>query len=147
MASLQIQMLGEFSLSSSINRISDSENRSRKVWSLLAYLIYHRHRIVPQSELLALLWGDSARGNNPIGALKTTFHRVRATLDRLWPSAGHQLILSRDGGYIWNPDIPVTLDIDEFDRLCSAKYADDEERLSNLLTALNMYRGDFLDRQ
>ena len=147
MASLQIQMFGEFSLSSSINRISDSENRSRKVWSLLAYLIYHRHRIVPQSELLALLWGDSARGNNPIGALKTTFHRVRATLDRLWPSAGHQLILSRDGGYIWNPDIPVTLDIDEFDWLCSAKYADDEERLSNLLTALNMYHGDFLARQ
>lgn len=147
MASLQIQMLGEFSLSSSVNRISDSENRSRKVWSLLAYLIYHRHRTVPQSELLALLWGDSARGNNPIGALKTTFHRVRATLDRLWPSAGHQLILSRDGGYIWNPDILVTLDIDEFDRLCSAKYADDEERLSNLLTALNMYHGDFLARQ
>lgn len=80
---------------------------------------------------------------NPDG----TYHRVRATLDRLWPSAGHQLILSRDGGYIWNPDIPVTLDIDEFDRLCSAKYADDEERLSNLLTALNMYHGDFLSRQ
>lgn len=147
MTPLQIQMLGEFSLSSGANQISDSENRSHKIWALLAYLLYHRRRTIPQAELLELLWGDSSQGANPTGALKTTFHRVRATLDRLWPSAGHQLILNRDGGYIWNPDIPVALDIDDFERLCNTEYADEEERLANLLAALHMYRGDFLTRQ
>lgn len=147
MTPLQIQMLGEFSLSSGANQISDSENRSHKIWALLAYLLYHRHRTIPQAELLDLLWGESSRGANPAGALKTTFHRVRSTLDRLEPYAGHQLILSRDGGYIWNPDIPVALDIDDFERLCNTEYADEEERLANLLTALHMYRGDFLTRQ
>ena len=34
--------------------------------------------------------------------------------------AGHTLILRREGSYVWNSDIPVELDIDEFDRLCKA---------------------------
>lgn len=140
-------MLGEFSISSGFNQISDSENRSHKIWALLAYLLYHRHRTIPQAELLDLMWGEASRGANPTGALKTTFHRVRSTLDRLEPSAGHQLILSRDGGYIWNPDVPVIMDIDEFEQLCSMECADDEQRLTNLLKAVHMYRGDFLTRQ
>ena len=144
---LRVKMLGEFSISSGLNQISDSENRSHKIWALLAYLLYHRHRAIPQSELLDLLWGESARGTNPTGALKTTFHRVRATLDRLGPSAGHQLILSRDGGYIWNPDISVEVDVDDFERLCTMEHTGEEERLDNLLVALKMYRGDFLSRQ
>lgn len=147
MTPLEIQMLGEFSLSSGSELISDRENRSHKIWALLAYLIYHRHRTIPQAELLELLWGESSQGSNPIGALKTTFHRVRTTLDRLWPSAGHQLILNRDGGYIWNPEIPVCLDFDEFDRLCRTTAEDQDERLAQLLAALDLYKGDFLTRQ
>ena len=144
---MNIQFLGEFTISSDTHQISDSENRSHKIWSLLAYLIYHRHRTIPHTELVELLWADSSRSSNPSSALKTTFHRVRATLDRLWPSAGHQLILNHDGGYVWNPDIPVTLDIDAFDHLCSIRYGNEEEKLTNLLTALAMYRGNFLTRQ
>lgn len=143
---IQIRMLGEFSLSAKDQHISDAENRSHKTWLLLAYLIYHRHRVVPQQELLDLLWGDDPRGSNPASTLKTTLHRVRSTLDRLWPSAGHQLILRQSGGYIWNTDIPVSLDIDQFDMRCRTDPSESGAPLSYLTDTLTLYGGSFLPR-
>ncbi len=143
---IEIQMLGEFSLSTKNQHISDTENRSHKVWLLLAYLIYHRHRVVTQQELLDLLWGDDSRGSNPASTLKTTLHRVRSTLDRLWPCAGHQLILYQDGGYIWNIEVPISLDIDEFDARCRTDPTDSDAPLSYLTDTLNLYGGNFLPR-
>lgn len=146
MSELMIRMLGDFTLQAQETQISDQTNRSRKVWLLLAYLIYNRHRVTSQSELMDLLWGDSSRGSNPTSALKTTFHRVRSTLDQLWPDAGHQMILHRDNGYIWNPEISVTLDVDRFDDLCRACAQTEEDQLQLALDALNLYQGDFLSR-
>ena len=88
MEHIDVQMFGNFVLCTQSQKISDNENRSRKVWLLLAYLIYHRNRIVSEEELMSLLWGESPRGANPISTLKTTLHRVRTSLDRLWPNAG-----------------------------------------------------------
>lgn len=146
METVQIQMLGEFALSTKNQRISNQENRSRKVWLLLAYLVYHRHRVVTNKELMSLLWGDSPRGSNTDGALKTTFHRARAALDRLWSTAGHDLVLRREGGYTWNTDIPVQLDIDQFDRLFSDLTASKDVPLALCIQLLDLYKGDFLAR-
>ena len=54
---LKVWMLGEFSITMGENRIDDGGNRSRKVWLLLAYMIYNRTRVIPQEELVELLWG------------------------------------------------------------------------------------------
>jgi len=61
----------------------------------------------------------------------------------LWPSAGMQLINRQGPGYIWNNDIPVTVDVDEFDRLCR-KTDDPEEQLQRAFQALQLYKGGFL---
>ena len=143
---IEIQMLGGFSIRSHSKQISDNENRSKKVWLLLAYLIHHRDRVVTQDELIQLLWGDAPRGANPSGALKTTSHRARAALDHLYPSAGHQLILRKDGGYIWNTEIPISVDADRFTQLCSSVCDNEEGQLLIYLEALNLYQGDFLSR-
>lgn len=145
MEALQIQMLGEFVISAQNVRISDRDNRSRKLWILLAYLIYHRRRTVTQEELIRLLWNEAEEGKNPAGALKTTFHRVRAMLDRLWPEAGRQLILYQNGGYIWNSDIPVSVDIDQFEYLYS-NTTDEKEQYWQGYTAVLLYKGDFLSK-
>ena len=100
MNAIQVRMLGEFSISTQSQQLCDSDNRSRKVWILLAYLIYHRNRVVTQDELMSLLWDDASTSANPSGAIKTIFHRARITLDRLWPRAGHELIRKQSGGYI-----------------------------------------------
>ena len=145
MEALQIQMLGEFVINARNVRISDSDNRSRKLWILLAYLIYHRHRNVTQDELIRLLWNETREGKNPAGALKTVFHRVRAMLDRLWPEAGRQLILYQNGGYSWNCEVPVSVDIDQFEYLCENITDGDEQYLQGYTAAL-LYKGDFLSK-
>ena len=146
MNTLSVRMLGEFSISTDTQQLCDSDNRSRKIRTLLAYLIYHRHRVVTQDELMALLWDDASSSANPSGAIKTVFHRARAALEKLWPRAGHDLILRQSGGYIWNTDIPLTLDTDRLDELCRLEDLSQEDQLARALEALELYRGDFLDR-
>lgn len=144
--SLKVNMLGGLSIQSGGAEINDSDNRSRKVWLLLAYMIYCRKRPVTQEELVRLLWDDGDNVTNPANALKTMFHRVRTTLDRLGDSAGHILIVRQGGSYAWNCKVPLTLDVEEFDELCQA--ASDatlpKERLERYLKALELYNGDFL---
>lgn len=146
MEHIEIQMLGAFSLRTQSGQISDSENRSRKIWLLLAYLIYHRPRVIPQNELMDLLWGDEPRGTNPVSTLKTALHRVRSMLDHLWPNAGHQLILRGDDGYGWNPEFSIKLDTEEFERLCHMDIGSSEDQLNARLEALKLYSGDFLNK-
>ena len=113
-APLQIKMLGTFSLSLNESEINDGGNRSRKVWLLLAYMIYCRNRPVTPDELVNLLWGD----------------------------------VRRDGSYAWNTALPITLDIDEFDRLYQAgvRAQSEEEMLDCWMKALDLYQGDFLSK-
>ena len=146
MNNLHIHMLGEFSLSAGESKIADSSNRSKKVWLLLAFLICNRSRIISGKELVDLLWGDDPSSSNPENALKITFHRARALLDTLWENAGHQLIVHRDGGYVWNSEVPCTLDTEEFDRLCQTSAADEDTLLSAYLSALELYHGEFLNK-
>lgn len=146
MEALSVRMLGEFTLSAGEHEISNSSNRSRSVWLLLAYLLCHRNRPISQEELIDLLYGSDPKGANPASAMKTALHRVRALLDQLWPGAGHELILYADGGYCWNSRCPVAVDIDEFDRLCQSCPEGEEERLECWLKGLALYRGEFLNR-
>jgi len=145
---IQIQMFGTFSLRAGDAWIDDSANRSHKVWLLLAYLIYHRHRTVTQEELIDLLWGEDSDSANPLGALKTTLHRVRATLDQLFPSAGHDLIVRRNGAYAWTNEIETEVDITLFEELrrAAVEAPDNDTCLEAYLDALSLYHGDFLSK-
>lgn len=147
MEHIQIHMLGEFSLHAGDVFVSDAGNRSKKVWSLLAFLICNRDRTITQAKLINLLWGDEPDSDNPENALRITLHRLRAQLDQLWPGAGRALILRKSGGYSWNNAIDITLDCDQFETLCQTSVADEELRLKNLLDALSLYQGEFLPRQ
>ncbi|MBO5485935.1 MAG: SARP family transcriptional regulator, partial [Eubacterium sp.] len=144
---IQVRMLGEFSVGMGSQEITDSDNRSRKVWLLLAYMIYCRNRSVTLEELVSLLWGDEESSSNPLNALKTMLHRVRSMLSQLGSNAGHTLIVRRDGNYAWNTQVPLSLDVDDFESLCKAgAAAGEEERLDLYLKALDLYRGDFLTK-
>ncbi len=147
MEQLHIRMLGEFSIQAGENRISNNDNRTRKIWLLLSYLITQRGRVVSQRKMIELLWGDEPASSNPENALRITFHRARTLLNQLWPTAGRDLILHRDNGYLWNHQIPTTLDYEDFDRLANLKTEDGDEKLQACLDALDLYQGDFLEKQ
>ena len=145
---LHVQMLGRFALRIGDRELNDSDNRSRKVWLLLAYMIYCRNRPISQDELVSLLWKDEEGSSNPANALKTMFHRVRSMLNQVNESAGRTLILSKGGSYTWNCNIPFTFDAEDFDARVRAASAapDPSTRLEKQLEALELYEGDFLPK-
>jgi len=141
-----VRMLGSFSVQMGDKKIDDNSSRTRKVWLLLAYLLYHKGRSIPQKELIDLLWEDGEEKDNPQSALRTTFHRVRTSLNKLDETAGHDLILHQGGGYFINPEMEVELDIYHFNELVKAgeEAESDEVRLENYLKAIALYDDDFL---
>lgn len=145
---LQVQMLGQFTLRYGDRTISDSDDRSRRVWSLLAYMLYNHGRSFAQEELIHLYWSNGDKSADPGNALKSIFHRIRTALDKLQPGLGRLLIRRKAGRYFWNNVIPLSLDIEDFEAHFHAAEAagDDDVRLSEYQAALALYAGDPLPR-
>lgn len=146
MGLVKVRTFGQFSLEANGVQVSDAANRSRKVWCLLGYLICNRKRVIPQSTLIDLLWGDDVDSSNPLNALRITLHRLRGILDSLWPNAGKELILHKGNGYCWNPDILAEFDFEIFEELLGAQYEDEDAQLEGWLKALDLYQGEFLPK-
>ena len=140
----EITMFGEFTNGKEI--ITDQANRSKKVWTLLEYLIVHRDRAVMQKELVDLLWP----GNNtkdPINTLKVLMHRVRTLLDELGKDSGKKMIYYKGGAYGWNDELKCIVDTEQFEAACkAAENAAKEKKLDFLLQAIHLYAGDFLQK-
>ena len=145
---LQEQMLGQFTLRYGDRTISDSDDRSRRVWSLLAYMLYNHGRSFAQEELIHLYWSNNEKSADPGNALKSIFHRIRTALDKLQPGLGRLLIRRKAGRYFWNNVMPLSLDIEDFEAHFHAAEAagDDDVRLAEYQAALALYAGDPLPR-
>lgn len=148
-ASIHVTMLGQFAITMGERTVDDHSNRMKKVWLLLAYLIYARDSRHTQDQFLSLVQGaDNSEVDDPAGRLKALFYRARAMLNGLGENAGHDLIVRKGGSYGWNTEIPLELDVEQFDKLCTeaARQQDAEEKLSLQLQALALYGGDFLPK-
>ena len=145
---LQVQMLGQFTLRYGDRTISDSDDRSRRVWSLLAHMLYNHGRSFAQEELIHLYWSNNEKSADPGNALKSIFHRIRTALDKLQPGLGRLLIRRKAGRYFWNNAMPLSLDIEDFEAHFHAAEAagDDDVRLAEYQAALTLYAGDPLPR-
>ena len=138
-SALNIQMFGNFSVQYGDRVVDDTGNRMKKVWLLLAYLIFCRNSVTTQEGYLALMQGAGAgESADPGGRLKAVFYRVRTMLNQLDENAGHNWIIRKNGTYTWNPDIPVRLDAEEFEDLCrrGAAEGDEDQRLELLQQAM-----------
>ena len=145
---LQVQMLGQFTLRYGDRTISDSDDRSRRVWSLLAYMLYNHGRSFAQEELIHLYWSNGEKSADPGNALKSIFHRIRTALDKLQPGLGRLLIRRKAGRYFWNNVMPLSRDTEDFEAHFHAAEAagDDDVRLAEYQAALALYAGDPLPR-
>jgi two-component SAPR family response regulator len=140
-----VSMLGAFELRIGNAVVNETMSRSNKMWALLAYLIMRRGRNVPQSELIDLLWPDD-RSGNPVNALKTLLYRTRLQLS---PVLGDdiELVISRRGSYMWNPEIKCLVDVEEFEQLCrEVGGMTGEPRLDAYRQIAYIYKGDFLPK-
>ena len=144
---VRVQMLGGFSVAYGGRSVDDQANRMRKLWLLLAHMIFNRGRRITQEQYLSLL-GTGSDAADPSGRLKAILYRIRAMLNQLEPGAGHSWIIRKEGNYAWNPDIPITLDAEQFESLCRAarETEDSRQRLELYRQGLALYRGDFLPK-
>lgn len=145
---VQVTMFGSFTLQLHTQTVDSNSNRMRKVWLLLAYLIYNRNRRTSQSQLLELICNDGEETEDYTGRLKALFYRARTLLNQLGERAGHELIVYKNGSYEWNNDCPIWLDVDEFEQLynAAAREQDENTQLNLYLQALALYQGDFLSK-
>ena len=147
MDKIQIRMLGEFSLNYGEHKISETGNRSRRIFLLLALLICHRGQPLSQKRLFEQLWGNDADVSNPENTLRLLLHRTRALLDGLYDGAGRDCILRKDGSYYWNPEVPAEVDYERFEHLCQTHPDTEDTRLQDVLEAVSLYQGEFLATQ
>ena len=145
---VHVTMLGNFTLQMHTKNVDSDSNRMRKVWLLLAYLIYNRNHRSSQSQFLELICSDGEETEDYTGRLKALFYRARTLLNQLGEKVGHELIVYKNGSYEWNSDYPIWLDVEEFDRLCNAaaREQDEDTQLNLYLQAFALYRGDFLSK-
>ena len=99
----------------------------RKVESLLAYLVLHP-QLHAREKLAALLWGDFPDA--------PALHSLRTSLAVLRQRLGNDLLLVDRENVQLNPDVPLWVDLREFESLQSEP--------GMLRSTVSLYRGDLL---
>lgn len=139
-------MFGGCSLTYKDKTIDSKKIHSKRIWTLLECLITYRNKKISQNDLIELLYPED-KSETPLSALKTLVHRARAVLDELNYMDSKSIILQCSGGYIWNPDIPLVIDTEDFENTIKKADLIDTDvntKLHLLLASLDLYKGDFL---
>ncbi len=141
-----IKTFGTFSVSQGDHIVSETDNRSKKLWKLLEYIVHNRHRKIYEDELITLLWGDMTNSEGCASSLKTLLHRMRNTLAELGFEESRHMVL-RQGKYcFWNNHLPLRIDTDDFVHMAELAQRTDEpeEKLNAALRAMSQYKGRYL---
>lgn len=141
---LQAKMFGKFELTYGDKQISCTGSRSKLLWNLVAYLLCHKGEPVSSEELIPIIW-KYEKNDNPAGAMRTAIHRTRSMLSDLTDDPSVQFLVSKNGGYMWNPEIETEIDIEEFDKLVTGGI--ENTNIENCIAAVELYEGKFLPMQ
>ena len=142
---LRIEMLGGFTIIYEEKRITEQAKRVSKIWKMLQFMIANRSKTVSQEELIEMFCDDEIV-NNPGSAVRTMVYRARGVLAAAGIPFAERMILTKNGGYMWNNTIHCDVDAEEFESLCKKANSEtsDKEKLECLLKAAELYKGDFL---
>ena len=125
--------------------VPDGESHARKIWALVKYLVCSQRSRVSADELIEVLWPQDGSAADPVRSLRLLVHRARQELDKLGCVTGDQLILCHGGAYSWNRTIPMESDMELFENYYRfSRSGSDEQRLSRLRSAIDLYKGPFL---
>ncbi len=136
---LEATIFGKFSLSNGVTVLREEDIRADKLVQLLVYMISHRDKIVTGKKLSELFWLGGSK--SPENALKNLIYRLRNVLKMLGPE---DYICTQPGGYLWNPEIPVRTDYEQFEELGRRieMQTDEQARKETCRQAISCYRGE-----
>lgn len=111
---LQAKMFGGLQIQVGDRYLVEKGGRVNKPIELLVYLLLNRGTQITNEQIMEALWGDD-EVENPAGALKNAAYSLRRQLTK----AGlvQECIITQERQYAWNPDVPVDLDVDQFNHL------------------------------
>lgn len=142
---LQAKMFGGLQIQVGDRYLVEKGGRVNKPIELLVYLLLNRGTQITNEQIMEALWGDD-EVENPAGALKNAAYSLRRQLTK----AGlvQECIITQERQYAWNPDVPVDLDVDQFNHLYETAMltpgVSQETVMSSCREALALYAGDFL---
>jgi DNA-binding SARP family transcriptional activator len=109
---LSVRLLGAFRVLRAGREVDMAAARSQKAVSLFKFLVAQWGRPVAREQILDAIWPES----DPESADRS-FEVTLSTLRRLLdPPQGLTLIVRRGRGYMLNPDVPLMLDAERFQR-------------------------------
>lgn len=148
---VQVGMLGDFYICCGEKRLLRRENRSKKLWQLMALLLQSPGTAISQGRLIRLLWPDSRECADPANSLKNLVYRARMLMEQLgginketgWVK-GEYILFGR-GAYSWNMELPCGFDIWELERLEAAgNKAQETSGAEYYRQVMEIYRGPYL---
>jgi DNA-binding SARP family transcriptional activator len=138
MLSLRVQFLGGFRVFLNGQEVSDSF--SERVRLLLAFLLLNSGSPISRKQIAYTFWPDTTESQARTN-LRNLLHRFRNSIQEAdtFFQFSNQIIKCQSAA-------PITLDVDDFTAgiLSAETCKDDEERITYLQQATNLYRGELL---
>lgn len=140
-----VTFLDDYSITYGKTTLDESKIKSDKISLLLAYILCHRYNNISVGELTDVLWNDE-ESDNPVNALKNLIYRTRCILKRFFGQV--EFIRTGRGYYSWNKDIPVVIDIQDFERMHEKAENENScvKRIEYQKKALSYYKKHFLEQ-
>ncbi|MCR5608317.1 MAG: winged helix-turn-helix domain-containing protein, partial [Lachnospiraceae bacterium] len=141
-----VKLFGDVCIKQGDKILRCEEVHSEMLTKLLSYIVINHKRVVTSSELTDILWGDEEI-ENPQGALKNLVYRLRNLLKKNLNGMDYILTGRGTGTYYWNGDIPIVVDIEEFEQCNSRSKLDtisEDEKMEVLRRLCDIYDGAVL---
>lgn len=143
MAKIQVYLLGHFQILVDGIDIIPMLGNSKKKLALMQYLLLHQDTTISNSNLFEHIWPNEYN-TNPESSLKTLVSRLRRQLKTV---NADNLIITKQGSYMWNSALDIWTDVDEFQVLCHkvdlfTKLTPETEEAFNRI--IELYQGDLL---
>lgn len=142
---LKISFFGGFCMESPSFRFAPSSTSNSSMILLLSCLMVSGERGIPKDQLIDILW-PNASDKDMAGALRTLVYRTRKELEKFFPGENFEYIKFSGDSYFWSPEIPVLLDIEEFERINTLFKTEKNPEKKYILAEqlFNVYTGEFL---
>ena len=137
---VKINLFGGMSIEVDNNLLLNSNSKLYQHWKLLAYLVMHKNTSLTAKQIIYAMYGEYEDPLNAQNTLKNTVYCLRKEL------GDNSFIVFNDGGYKWNKENNVLLDIDKFNSLIQflSQSDDIDDKTSVYKNIIDLYKGDFL---
>ncbi len=145
---LEVKTLGGFQILQDGKPISLGKQSGSNIIKLFMLLLANQKNGISRRELMKGMFYDQEADSDPGANLRVTVYRLRQALKKYGiPEGDEDCILVEGGMYTWNPNIPVQVDVDEFEKasVSALKEEDGEKALPLCLDALQIYNGEYLN--